>query len=313
MRQLAWPWNNPLPSMNISPDAQKTRAVSDGVAQDAASDDKSALRVGNREVVTDHYFHLGVADEEKRYQNKVFVRLGAVKGTVFRNISFTHSVFDGCYLTGCSFDGCDFTGCRFIGSNFHQSSFSGCKFWYATFERTQIDDDILTSEAPAEENLRMRFARTLRMNFAQLGDAKAVNRAISLELQATEQYLRSSWSSHRKSYYKKKYPGWKQAWQFLRWSEFKVLDVIWGNGESIFKLVRSIACVVVGIAIYDVTTTNTPLDLTTYWKSIQLAPAVFLGVLPKTYSPLALSMIAGSRYIGLALLTALLVKRFGRR
>ncbi|MCA3212139.1 MAG: pentapeptide repeat-containing protein [Burkholderiales bacterium] len=186
---------------------------------------QAALRVGNREVVTDHYFHLGVENEPARFQNKVFVRLGARKSTVFRNVSFTHSVFDGCYLANCTFDSCDFTGCRFVGSNFHQSAFSGCKFWYAVFERTQIDDDILTGEAPAEENLRMRFARTLRMNFSQLGDAKAVNRAISLELEATEQYLRTSWSTKRNSYYRKKYPGWKQVWQFFRWVEFKLLDV----------------------------------------------------------------------------------------
>jgi hypothetical protein len=298
--------------MSMSSDAQ-ARAFAESAKAGAISEDQSALRVGNRQVVTDHYFHLGVADDSERYQNKVFVRLGAVKGTVFRNVSFMHSVFDGCYLTGCTFDSCDFTGCRFVSSNFHQSSFSGCKFWYSTFERTQIDDDILTNEAPAEENLRMRFARTLRMNFSQLGDAKAVNRAISLELQATEQYLRNSWSTHRSSYYKKKYPGWRQAWQFFRWSEFKVLDVVWGNGESIFKLVRSIAFVVVGVAIYDVTAKGSALDLTAYWESIKEAPAVFLGVLPKTYSPFALSLIAGSRYIGLALLTALLVKRFGRR
>jgi len=299
--------------MSISPDAQQARSFAEGASTGAVSEEQAALRVGNRRVVTDHYFHLGVADDSQTYQNTVFVRLGAVKGTVFRNVSFMHSVFDGCYLTGCAFDSCDFTGCRFIGSNFHQSSFSGCKFWYATFERTQIDDDILISEAPAEENLRMRFARTLRMNFSQLGDAKAVNRAISLELQATEQYLRNSWPAHRNSYYKKKYPGWKQAWQFFLWSEFKLLDVVWGNGESIFKLVRSIAFVVVGVAIYDVTTSGNALDLTAYWESIKQAPGVFLGVLPKTYPPLALSLIAGSRYIGLALLTALLVKRFGRR
>lgn len=182
-------------SMSGLPEVPQTDTVSKTGSAGAYTEEEPALRPGNREVVTDHYFHLAVVDEPKRFQNKVFVRLGARKGTVFRNVSFTHSIFEGCYLANCSFDSCDFTGCQFSGSNFHNAAFSGCKFWYATFERTQIDDDILTSEAPAEENLRMRFARTLRMNFFQLGDAKAVNRAISLELQATEQYLRNSWST----------------------------------------------------------------------------------------------------------------------
>jgi Pentapeptide repeats (9 copies) len=271
------------------------------------------LRVGNREVITDHYFQSGVVDEPSRYQNKVFLRLGASKGTVFRKVSFTHCVFDACYLANCTFDSCDFTGCRFLGSNFHQSTFAGCKFWYAVFERTQIDDDILIGEAPSEENLRVRFARTLRMNFAQLGDAKAVNRAISLELEATELYLRKSWSPNRGSYYRKKYAGFKQAWQFFRWVEFWILDFVWGNGESILKLLRTIAAIVVVLAIYDAAVAGNASDLRAYWESIKHAPAVFLGVQAKDYSPLVLSMIAASRYISLALMTALLVKRFGRR
>lgn len=291
----------------------QSSTVSEIASAAAVLDEQRALRLGNREVVIDHYFHLGVTNERERFLNKVFVRLGARKSTVFRNVSFTHSIFDSCYLTNCTFDSCDFTGCRFLGSNFHQSTFSGCKFWYATFERTQIDDDILSREAPAEENLRMRFARALRMNFSQLGDAKAVNRAISLELEATEKYLRNSWSTKRNSYYEKKYPGWKQLWQFFRWCEFKLLDLVWGNGESILKLVRSIAFAVAAVAIYDVVVGGNSIDLAAYWDSIKQAPAVFLGVLPKNYSPLALALIAGGRYISLALLTALLVKRFGRR
>ncbi|MDA8448613.1 pentapeptide repeat-containing protein [Acidovorax sp. NCPPB 3859] len=299
--------------MNRLPHERLTSLVVEPDTTSAVTEEQAALRVGNREVITDHYFHLGIAEEKQRFQNKVFVRLGARRGTVFRKVSFTHSIFDGCYLANCTFDSCDFTGCRFLGSNFHQSAFSGCTFLYATFERTQIDDDILTSEAPAEENLRMRFARTLRMNFAQLGDAKAVNQAISLELEATEQYLRNSWSPKRNSYYQAKYPGWKQIWQFFRWFEFKLLDIIWGNGESILKLVRFIAIVVASIAIYDVVLADKALDLAAYWESVKQAPAIFLGVASKEYSPLALSLIAGSRYVGLALLTALLVKRFGRR
>jgi len=272
------------------------------------------LQMGNREVVTDHYFSKRVEDEPSRFQNKTFVRLGASKGTVFRNVSFMHCVFDGCYLTSCVFDSCDFTGCRFLGSTFHQSSFTGCKFWYATFERTQIDDDVLTAEAPVEENLKVRFARTLRMNFSQLGDAKAVNKAISLELEATERYLRNSWSNNRSNYYRAKYPGFKQVRQFFRWGEFKILDWVWGNGESILKLVRAILAVLLVVAIYDVVDAGKARDLAAYWDSLQSAPGIFFGVhVPPAYPKLALWLIAASRYISLALLTALLVKRLGRR
>jgi uncharacterized protein YjbI with pentapeptide repeats len=144
----------------------------------------------SREVVTDFYVPKNVSNQPKNFAYKVFIRLNAKEKT-FKNVTFMHCIFDNCYLYKCVFDTCDFTGCRFLGSNFHQTAFRGCKFDFATFERSQLDDDILMSEAPKEENLRMRFARSLRMNYQQIGDAKAVNKAISLELEATSIYLYS--------------------------------------------------------------------------------------------------------------------------
>jgi hypothetical protein len=266
----------------------------------------------SREVITDYYVPENVSSESKHFAFKVFVRLNAKKIT-FKNVSFMHCIFDNCYLNHCVFDSCNFTGSRFVGSNFHQTAFSGCKFEYAIFERSQLDDDILC-EAPKEENLRMRFARSLRMNYQQIGDAKAVNKAITLELEATSVYLYKSWRSGEK-YYKEKYPGLLNSIvQFLKWLEFWVLDFIWGNGESIFKLLRSIFLNILVIAAYDTNTKGGPLNIGFYWDSLQIAPAVFLGVLsPQNFTTEALSIITGAKLVSIALLTALLVKRFSRR
>ena len=163
------------------------------------------LEKGNREVITDFYVPQDIMGERDRYKYKVFIRLNA-KDITFKNISFLHCIFESCYLNNSVFDSCDFTGCKFLGSNFHQTAFRGCDFRFATFERSQIDDDILISEAPREENLRMHFARSLRMNYQQVGDAKAVNKAITVELGATSIYLFKSWKSGE-TYYKEKYPG----------------------------------------------------------------------------------------------------------
>lgn len=271
------------------------------------------LKKGNREVVTDFYFAKDVSSEPVKFAFKVFIRLNAKK-IKFKNVSFLHCIFDSCYLNNCVFDSCNFTGCKFLGSNFHQSAFAGCKFEFATFERSQLEDDILVSEAPMAENLRMRFARSLRMNYQQIGDAKAVNKAISLELEATSIYLYKSWRSGE-TYYKEKYPGLiNSIVQFMKWSEFWILDFIWGNGESILKLMRSILLSVIMIAAYDTNAQGNPLTIGFYWSSFQNAPAVFLGVLsPHNYSVAALSLIAGTKFVSIALLTALLVKRFSRR
>ncbi len=190
------------------------------------------LKKGNREVITDYYVPEDISDEPDEFKFKVFIRLNAKK-IRFTKISFLHCIFDSCYLNNCVFDSCDFTGCRFIGSNFHQTSFRGCDFKFSTFERSQFDDDILISEAPKEENFRMHFARSLRMNYQQIGDAKATNKAIMIELGATSIYLYKSWRSGE-TYYKEKYPGFiKSIIQFVKWLEFWVLNFVWGNGESI--------------------------------------------------------------------------------
>ena len=52
----------------------------------------------------------------------------------------------------------------------------------------------------------MKFARTLRMNYQQLGFAESVNKAIQIELQATEIHLYKAWRSNE-AYYRKKYAG----------------------------------------------------------------------------------------------------------
>lgn len=159
----------------------------------------------------------------------------------------------------------------------------------------------------------MRFARTLRMNFQQMGDAKAVNKAISLELEATEGYLKKSWSS-QENYYQKKYSGWKKVRQFLKWSDFKILDFIWGNGENILKLMRSIFLVHLLIALYDVCQFGNAWDLKSFAVSLAASPGVFFGIVNlHTYPVWISSVIAATRLVGFAFLTAILVKRFGRR
>jgi hypothetical protein len=151
------------------------------------------------------------------------------------------------------------------------------------------------------------------MNFQQIGDARSVNRAISLELDATSAYLKKSWFSSE-TYFRKKYSGWDRVVQFLRWSEFRALDFVWGNGESTLKLLRSIALIHVTIAVYSTLTFDSPWDLKAYLQNLALAPGVFFGIEnSKAYPVAASAVIAASRLLSFAFLTAILVKRFGRR
>jgi hypothetical protein len=205
------------------------------------------LANSGRIIETDKKFGVDVRDQS--FANYLFVRLVA-KGRTFTNVDFRYSMFDASYLRKCKFDSCNFTGCRFVSTNLFESTFIGCTFDYVVFERTFVDPEILETGCPGLENMKMRFARTLRMNYQQIGDAKAANAAMNVELQATAAHLTKAWRSNE-SYYRKKYTGWRRAKVFGQWIDFKVLDFVWGNGESLGKLLRAVLAVLVSISLIE--------------------------------------------------------------
>lgn len=258
----------------------------------------------------DKKFNANIKDE--KFQNQLFLRLIA-KDIIFSNIDFSYSLFNDCYLRKCTFDSCNFTGCRFVGTSLTGAIFEGCQFDYATFEKTLIDPQVLDSCCPPYENLKLRFARTLRINYQQLGDAKSANKAINTELQSTECHLFKAWHSNE-SYYRKKYSGWTRVKYFGEWIKFKALDFIWGNGESAPKLFRSAFAILLFIAIRDVFISRDPGNVKSYWESFIHAPQIFLGtVCPSNYSPAYLSGICFVRLVSFAFLMSIIIKRLNRR
>ena len=222
-------------------------------------------------------------------------------------------MFDECYLRNCVFDSCDFTGCRFASTNLHGSTFQGCKFDYCTFERTTIENDILDSGCPGHENLKMRFARSLRMNYQQLGDAKSANKSIQVELQATEIYLHKAWRSNE-SYYRKKYAGLKRAKMFAEWLGFKTLDFVWGNGESTYKLLRSTLLLLAIIGFIDWIAFSHLSGLSGLARSAVLSPQIFFGLQSnQDYPGVYATAILLTRLTAIAFFLSIVIKRFNRR
>lgn len=245
-------------------------------------------------------------------RNYQFVRMVASKKR-FVNCDFSYSEFDSAYLRNCIFDSCKFTGCKFTRSNLRGSKFTGCEFDYVDFSQSQVEPEILDSGCPGHENLQQKFARNLRVNFQEIGDAESANKAIKIELSATRVHLYKAWRS-RESYYRKKYTGFSRAAMFLYWLEFVLLDFFWGNGESAWKLVRSIVLVAGIIAIGDVYFLGNPFALNSYLSALVRSPEILLGVSqPSDFSGPVLSIITAVRYIMLACLVSILVKRFSRR
>lgn len=268
------------------------------------------FRPTGREVIRDQAVSNDLTGANLR--NRQFERLVASKKS-FTNCDFSYSHFDSVYFRNCVFDSCKFVGCKFSQSNLRGSKFVGCVFDYAEFSHTQIEPEILDTGCPGQENLQQKFARTLRINFHQIGDTVAANKAIKVELEATRIHLYKAWHS-RESYYRKKYPGLKRVGAFFDWLDFVLLDTFWGNGESAIKLLRSLGIVVLAIAIGDIYYLKNPALLGSYFQAAEIAPQVFLGTAhPSGYSGLVVAGIAGVRYVMLACLVSILVKRFSRR
>lgn len=271
---------------------------------------KKMLLDSHRVHETDKKFDNDV--ENAKFVNHLFVRLVAKKRR-FVNVDFKYSIFDTSYLRNCIFDSCDFTGCRFVGTNLYGSSFTGCKFEYSNFERTLVDSDILDTGCPGPENLKMKFARTLRVNYQQLGDASSANKAIQVELKATEIHLHKAWSSNE-SYYRKKYAKWGRAKAFVEWVQFKTLDFIWGNGESTIKLIRSTLFILLTMTIIDVAAYRNTQLISSYLNSLYESPQIFLGTLtPPNYPRSYLTAILFVRLVTFGFFMSIIIKQYNRR
>jgi hypothetical protein len=159
----------------------------------------------------------------------------------------------------------------------------------------------------------MKFARTLRMNYQQLGDAESVNKAIRIELEATEVHLHKAWSSNE-SYYRKKYTGLKRLETLIEWTNFKIFDLVWGNGESPWKLLRATILILLLMSIIDVCKFKNTQSIYSYTQAFFEAPQIFLGTLsPSNYPSPYFTLILFIRLVAFGLFMSILIKRLNRR
>lgn len=282
---------------------EKSQIASDNTTE-------TCISPSGRDIFVDRTINCNVSS--LAYSNKLFQRVNS-KERVFKSVDFKYTIFDNCYIRKCTFIDCNFTGCKFIGSNFRGSSFKGCDFNYATFEKTIIDESLLDNSCPPFENLKLHFARSLRINFQSLGDADAANKAIKLELAATEIHLKKAWSSNE-SYYRNLYDGRiTRIRMFLKWLNFVVMDYIWGNGESTWKLVRAALVIMLLMSIIHIFTIK-DYSLVALSKAIGYVPQIFLGVeKPHNYAGSYLAFVTFLRLVLFGFFMSILIKRFSKR
>ena len=260
----------------------------------------------SKPVIEDKEFSSDVRDQNLTQQ--VLRRVFAVEKT-FIGVSFKQSEISECYFRNCRFIRCDFTGTSIRRSNFRGSQYEECKFQYSTWEHTQLDEEFLDNCLPSEENLARDLVRSLRVNFGHIGNYAAVNKAASIEVALTGQHLFHAAYS-KQSYYRSKYKGWVRAIHAARHVRWKALDLLWGNGESIVRILLTGTSTVVLWAIF-LAWSNPQFS----WpQSLVAAAYAFWGVnggppLPSNQ----LTLLTIVRFVLFGLFMAILVKRLARR
>ena len=260
----------------------------------------------SKALIEDKEFSTDVRGEN--FTQKALRRVFAV-GKTFVDVNFKQAELSQCYFRNCRFIRCDFTGANISKCNLRGSQYEECKFSYTTWEHTHLDDDFLDNCLPSEENLARDLVRTLRVNFGHIGNYPAVNKAASIEVSLTGQHLFNAAYS-KQSYYRSKYKGWKRVShgvQHLRW---KALDLIWGNGESLLRVVVfGIFMVILSSAFF-----AWQLPQFSWPDSISLVAKAFWGGLTTPAIPEGyLAGLTAFRFIVFGLFMAILIKRLARR
>ena len=239
---------------------------------------------------------------------KILKRVFAVNLT-FENVKFMQADFVDCYFRNCNFIGCDFTGSSFLNSNFRGSRYEGCQFKYSTWENTHLDEDFLENCLPSEENLARDLVRTLRVNYGQIGNYEAVNKAASVEVALTGKHLFSAAYS-KQFYYRSKYKGLQRISHGYQHFQWKVLDLLWGNGESLIRTILS-GAFLLAVCATCISWNNQELK----WPdAMSLVVKSFFGVSTEPALPdWQLASLTALQLLLVGLFLAIVIKRLARR
>lgn len=244
------------------------------------------------------------------FSRGIYIHIYAV-GKTFKKVNFEKCNWTNCYFRNCKFINCDFTGCSFKESNFKGSEFQDCKLRYTFWDKTLIDESILDSCWIPEENLMRDIVRSLRVNFAQIGNQDAVNKAILMEIKLTGAHILNIAKS-KQEYFRRKRDKATKCQILLFWLDYcrwLFIDFLCGFGEKPWRVFIWILLAPL-IASLIMQLYNQEYNENYLWQ----AHEIFWGLKSTSHLPSAFSMfLIGVRYLLLSLFTATLVKRLLRR
>lgn len=245
----------------------------------------------------------------------------------FNNCHFSYSVFTRAYFYGAEFYDCKFIGARFTDCNFRRARFTLCDFSYSSFRGTTIPSKEIMCNVPAEPGVRRELMQALRANANSLANDEDAKFFIRQEMKATELHNQKAREASE-SYYAPKY-----GWSTNRWKWTRVrIEYVWlwiqrfgwGYGEYPWRLLRSIALLLLAWAILlAMKTGHTGGGFAeTLVPSVKQVLSVFLAIhLPLQPGQkdegfvvwLLLSLTAVTRYVALGLFVTMLFRRLSKR
>lgn len=151
----------------------------------------------------------------------------------FKHCSFRYCIFEDSYFRKATFSDCNFTGARFIRSNLRKVKFTeNCTLNYAFFTQTWVDPDQLVPSLPTWINVREQLCRTLRANFAELGDDDTALRFLELELAAAGKHKKATVTRDGQYYTKSEFDSNVPLRMDFRWKWWahRLGEFTWGHG-----------------------------------------------------------------------------------
>ena len=266
-------------------------------------------------------------DNFKRSQSIItassFIRLG-MKEAFFKDCSFTQSNFEDSYFRKAVFKNVRFTGSSFRFCNFDKASFQACDFRYCNFFHCKLPKDEIISCLPPEPNLRRDLARNLRANYEMIGDKKAADTFLDIEIQAYEDELKAIFFS-KTEYYKNHYNLLAQIQAGAKFLVSKFSGMVWGYGHRVDRLVLSYFLTTCFLSLityfgrtkFFVSSNMVPRQLT-FWESINMGFCETVSASSPSFVPSTLGgqlITLSASLLGtlfLALLAATLYRRIAR-
>lgn len=233
------------------------------------------------------------------------------KEVIFKNCNFSHSQIKNCYFHRSRFENCNFTGCVFLDSNFRGAIFINCDFKYAFFKGTLVDSHKVIANRHIWPNASRDLIRSLRKNAESLGDVEDARACLFAEMDASEEH----WIQVKKGvtwYYTDHYT---KIDKFIK-APYKLLGLrasrlVWGYGESPFRLVVSIALLLVANSLARSLVYEDP----TFFDCLARTIEIFIGTpgnnpeFPRWWT----ISIVFVRYFTIGLLASVIYRRFSRR